>query len=98
MAGIERLADFLRTPEALAAMARSVGDRCRRDDQARLSAGAVWMAGLLFKPLVNLASPVADGAADLEAARATAEVAVVAQGGDGDAHEFGDFDHGEELV
>ena len=58
----------------------------------------MWMTGLVFEPLVDVAAPVADGAADEEALWAGAEVAPVAQGRDGYADEVGDFGEGEELV
>src|SRR5680860_1654596 len=64
----------------------------------RASAGALWMTGLLFEPLEDFAAPVADGPADPKALWPGAEVAPVAQGGDGDADYVGDFGDGEQFV
>ena len=51
-----------------------------------------------MQPGADLAAPVADAAADAEAVRTRAEVAPVAQGGNGDAENVGDFGDGEQLV
>lgn len=54
--------------------------------------------GLVVEPGEDLRAPVADAAANAEAARAGAEVAPVAQGRDGDADNVGDFLHGQQFV
>jgi hypothetical protein len=54
--------------------------------------------GLVVEPREELRAPVADAAADAEAARASAEVAPVAQGRDRDADNVGDFLHGQQFV
>ncbi len=51
-----------------------------------------------MQPGADFAAPVADAAADAEAVRTGAEVAPVAQGGDGDAENVGDLSDGEQLV
>ena len=56
------------------------------------------MTGLLFEPLEDVGSPVADSPADPEAPWAGAEVAPVAQGGDGGAEQFGGFGDGKQLI
>src|SRR4029453_183759 len=54
--------------------------------------------GLVVEPDEDLRAPIADAAANAEAARAGAEVAPVAQGRDGDADNVGDFLHGQQFV
>src|SRR5215211_1489729 len=54
--------------------------------------------GLVVELGEDLRAPVADAAADAEAARAGAEVAPVAQGRDRDADNVGDFLHGQQFV
>src|SRR5829696_7163374 len=54
--------------------------------------------GLVVEPGEDLRAPVADAAADAEAARAGAEVAPVAQGRHRDADNLGDFLHGQQFV
>ena len=51
-----------------------------------------------MQPDADFTAPVADAAADAEAVRTGAEVAPVAQGGDGDAENVGDLGDGEQLV
>src|SRR5665647_912390 len=51
-----------------------------------------------LRPGGDFVVPVAHAAADAEAAGTGAEVAPVAQGGDGDADDVGDFTDGEQLV
>src|SRR5215213_826274 len=54
--------------------------------------------GLVVEPGEDLHAPVADAAADAEAARAGAEVAPVAQGRDRDADNVSHFLHGKQFV
>jgi hypothetical protein len=54
--------------------------------------------GLVVEPGEDPRAPVADAAADAEAARAGAEVAPVAQGREGDADNDGDFLHGQQFI
>src|SRR5918995_783089 len=54
--------------------------------------------GLVVEPGEDLRAPVADAAANAEAARAGAEVAPVAQGSDGDTDNVGDFLDGQQFV
>jgi hypothetical protein len=70
----------------------------RRSTPVRLPRGAAKsedalavVIGLVVEPGEDLRAPVADAAANAEAARAGAEVAPVAQGRDGDADNVGDF-------
>jgi hypothetical protein len=58
----------------------------------------LWTVGLLGEPEDEVGSPVADVAADLEAARPGAEVAPVAQGAFWDAEEDAGFLEAEHLV
>ena len=59
---------------------------------------SLWTVGLLGEPEDEVGAPVADVAADLEAAGSGAEVAPVAQGAFGDAEEGAGFLEGEHLV
>ena len=53
---------------------------------------------MALQPGGDFVVPVAHAAADAEAAGTGAEVAPVAQGGDGDADDVGDFTDGEQFV
>ena len=77
----------------------------RRNTPLRLPRGAAKSEdalavaiGLVVEPGEDLRAPVADAAANAEAARAGAEVAPVAQGRDGDADNVGDFLNGQQFV
>src|SRR5680860_966986 len=76
----------------------AMAHRLSRRRHSRASAGALWIAGLLFEPLEDFAAPVADRPADPKALWSGAEVAPVAQGGDRDADDVGDFGDGEQFV
>jgi hypothetical protein len=54
--------------------------------------------GLVVEPGEDLPAPVADAAADAEAAWAAADVAPIAQGCDRDADNVGNFLHGQQFV
>src|SRR6266545_7134251 len=66
--------------------------RCRRSDIA------LWAVGLFGEPEDEVGAPVADVAADLEAAGAGAEVAPVAQGSFGDAEDAAGLLEAEHLL
>src|SRR6266508_700144 len=66
--------------------------RCRRSDIA------LWAVGLFGEPEDEVGAPVADVAADLEAAGSGAEVAPVAQGALGDPEVGAGFLEGEHVV
>jgi hypothetical protein len=65
---------------------------------AQRSVACLWMTGLFFKPVHNVASPVADGSANPETARPRAEVAPVAQRRFRDPDESGHLLHRHQLV
>src|SRR5680860_1331860 len=66
--------------------------------QRRVSAVALWTVRLLGEPEDEVGTPVADVAADLEAAGPAAEVAPVAEGAFGDAEEGAGLLEAEHLV
>src|SRR4051794_25622114 len=66
--------------------------------QRRVSVVVLGTVGLLGEPEDEVGAPVADVAADLEAAGSGAEVAPVAQGAFGHAEETAGFLEGEHLV
>src|SRR6266508_3356332 len=66
--------------------------RCRRSDIA------LWAVGLFGEPEDEVGAPVADVAADLEAAGSGAEVAPVAQGALGDPEVGAGFLEGVHVV
>ena len=68
-------------------------------DAGPLSNSSARTVGLLLgDPVLEVAAAVDDAPAGSEAAGSGAEVAPVAQGGDGDAENVGDFGDGEQLV
>src|SRR5215203_7502900 len=87
-----RLAELVRAPSR-----RS--DTGATSARGMMSDDALTVAiGLVVEPGEDLRAPVADAAADAEAARAGAEVAPVVQGRDRDADNVGDFLHGQQFV
>src|SRR6187431_1569117 len=66
--------------------------------QCRCSGIALWLVGLFGEPEDEVGAPVADVAADLEAAGSAAEVAPVAKGAFRDTEEVAGLVEGEHLL